>query len=251
MAKRFTETGKWKDRWFVSLAPCHKLAWGFVCDECDHAGVIEIVEPIANLQIGCEIDWDEFAGVCGDRIVKLDDGKFWVRAFCHFQYGELNPENRVHKSVLNRLEKLGVEKKGLTSALEGSAEGAKDKDKDKDSKNNKTSKPKIDDLKANEIIASECPSNELAEIVDNWVGYKIERRQGYKPRGLRAVCVSMREFADQHGLESLRVMVKRAMSNGWAGWDFGGRPESRDGPKTFAKQRVENSAQAIKDFANG
>lgn len=104
MAKRFTETDKWRDGWFLKLSAEQKLAWQYVCDNCDHAGIIEIVEPLANMQIGGELDWPAFVAACGHRIEKLPGGKLWIRAFCEFQYGELNPENRVHKSVLKRLE---------------------------------------------------------------------------------------------------------------------------------------------------
>jgi len=143
MSKRFTETGKWRDKWFVLLPPEFKLAWIFICDECDHAGIIEIVEPLANMQIGVTVDWARFVEVCGHRIERLDDSKFWLKAFCEFQYGDLNPENRVHKSVLRRLESYRI--KPLRSPLEGPSNGAmdKDKDKDKDKDNlNKKERPK-------------------------------------------------------------------------------------------------------------
>ena len=118
MAKRFTETDKWKDRWFVGLSGQHKLAWMYCCDQCDHAGILEIVEPVANIQIGFEIDWDEFVTASDGRIQQIEDGVYFIRAFVDFQYGELNEDNRVHKSVINRLQK-----KGLARGLEGASEG--------------------------------------------------------------------------------------------------------------------------------
>ena len=113
MAKRLTETEKWKDRWYVGLSGEYKLAWNFCCDNCDHAGILEVFEPVCNAQIGFDIDWNDFVEQCAHRIEKIGDGQYFLRAFVEFQYGELNPENRVHKSVLRRLEK-----KGLRSALE-------------------------------------------------------------------------------------------------------------------------------------
>lgn len=234
MAKRFTETDKWKDRWFLSLTPAHKIAWGFICDQCDHAGVVEIVDHIANIQIGCEVDWDEFVELAGDRIHKIEEGKFWVKAFCDFQYGKLNPENRVHKSVIDKLEKMG-----LTSPLQGAMEGAKDKDKDKD----KDKEKKSECPKSDEIIAEECEgSDDVREVVTDWVTYKAERSDRYKPRGLKALCTAMKSHAAEHGVASLRSRVERAMSNGWAGWDFperGGGQEPK-GPKPKAVTTMES-----------
>ncbi|MEZ6115808.1 MAG: hypothetical protein R3C28_04445 [Pirellulaceae bacterium] len=106
MAKRFTESTKWRDSWFMALPPEFKLAWLYVCDECDHAGILELNERLANLQIGIEIDWQAFLAQCGRRVEYIKESKYWVRTFCEFQHGKLNPGNRVHKSVIRRLESL-------------------------------------------------------------------------------------------------------------------------------------------------
>jgi hypothetical protein len=123
VAKRFTETDKWRDGWFLQLTAVDKLAWQYVCDNCDHAGIIEIVEHLANLQIGLSVDWPAFVVACGHRIEELPGGKLWIKAFCEFQYGELNPENRVHRSVLKRLEaaKLLPEPKAVKPIRQSSA----------------------------------------------------------------------------------------------------------------------------------
>lgn len=141
MAKRFTETNKWRDRWFLSLSMVEKLAWSYVLDECDHAGIIELVEPIANMQIGCEVDWNAFFERCGDRVQQIEEGKFWIKAFVDFQYGGLNPENRVHKSVIRRLEMMG-----LGRGLEGPSKDLKTKTKTKINTKTKTKTPPEDSM---------------------------------------------------------------------------------------------------------
>ncbi len=70
---------------------------------------------------------EDLLSTFGEKIEARGDEKLVVTGFIEFQYGDLNPDNRVHKSVLNRLEKLAPIK-DLTSPLLG----AKDKDKDKD-----------------------------------------------------------------------------------------------------------------------
>ncbi len=42
MATRFTETNKWKDKWFRSLDPLEKVLFIYLIDNCDNAGFIEI-----------------------------------------------------------------------------------------------------------------------------------------------------------------------------------------------------------------
>jgi hypothetical protein len=64
-----------------------------------------------------------------ERIKVLNGGSKWfIQPFVDFQYGVLNPANRVHASILAMLSKESLNK-ALTRPLQGSM----DKDKDKDS----------------------------------------------------------------------------------------------------------------------
>lgn len=132
MAKRLTETGKWRDPWFFKLGPIDKLIWTYLCDNCDHAGIWNVNQDIARLEIGIDqdIDHNRFGG----RVVVLGPEKWFLPKFVQFQYGVLNPAIRAHKSVIDRLEKERVSK-GLANPLMNSVnplQGVTDKDKDKD-----------------------------------------------------------------------------------------------------------------------
>lgn len=124
MAKRFTDTGKFKDPWYRKLSPIHKCIWEFVLSECDHAGFLEIDLESMSFHIGSEITQKDLE-FFGDRFNFVKDDLIFIPKFIKYQYGELNPENKVHKSVLKVLEKHNI--KPLGSPLLG----AKDKDKDK------------------------------------------------------------------------------------------------------------------------
>lgn len=130
MAKRFTDTGKWDKAWFRKLEPLFKVAWQFLCDRCDHAGVWEVDEDALEFFIGEEITVAEILQKFDER-VRLVGNKLVIVDFAEFQYGNLNPENRVHKSVLERLEKVEANK-GLVRPLKGSKDTDTDKDTDKD-----------------------------------------------------------------------------------------------------------------------
>ena len=62
--------------------------------------------------------------------------------------------------------------------------------------------------------------NLLFDVIMRWVGHKREKRQGYKPIGLKTVCSQMIKRRDEMGIESLDEMVQVAMSNNWQGWNF-------------------------------
>ncbi len=134
MAKRFTETGKWKKKWIRELSPEMKLFWFYLLDNCDHAGIWEVDIELAAFQIGIELDESEILNTFNRKIVPFKPGKWFVPKFIVYQYGELNESNRAHLSVIKILTKYGLYK-GLNGVEQGAykkPEGAKDKDKDKE-----------------------------------------------------------------------------------------------------------------------
>ena len=131
MAKRFTETGKWKKKWIRELSPEMKLFWFYLLDNCDHAGIWEVDIELAAFQIGIELDESEILNTFNRKIVPFKPGKWFVPKFIVYQYGELNESNRAHLSVIKILTKYGLYK-GLNEVEQGAykkPEGAKDKDK--------------------------------------------------------------------------------------------------------------------------
>jgi hypothetical protein len=147
MMKRFTETTKWDDPWFMDLPVKYKAFWIFICDRCDCAGVWEPNMRLAVTQIGEPLELVEVLRVFEKRIEQTLEGKLWIRGFIKFQYGiELNPSNTAHLGVLRRLEKSKITSpvpiapsKGLQRGLQA----PKDKDKDKDKKEEVQEKPNL------------------------------------------------------------------------------------------------------------
>ena len=107
MAKRFTDTMKWNEDWFLELSTSNKLFWIYVCDNCDHAGIYKLNKRMFELLIGAKINTDDFLTTINaekDRIILLDNGKWYITKFIEFQYGPtLNPNNRVNKTILKLL----------------------------------------------------------------------------------------------------------------------------------------------------
>lgn len=112
--KRFTETDKWRDSWFRKLKPLAKIAFLYVVDNCDAAGVWDPDYELANFAIGENINWIEVSKELGERLVMLKCGKWHLTRFVEFQYGELVPECRPHAKVLQLLKGHGIPyKKGI------------------------------------------------------------------------------------------------------------------------------------------
>jgi hypothetical protein len=127
MAKRFTDTNKWRKDFIRGLQGAYKLLWLYILDECDHAGIWHVELDVASLRIGYDLDEKKTLEAFNGHIIVFDQGHKWfIPDFIDFQYGTLNPENRAHNSVLELLEKYKL--KGHLRGLQG----RKDKEEDKE-----------------------------------------------------------------------------------------------------------------------
>ncbi len=101
MSKRFTDTGKWTDKWFRKLSVCEKLLFLWLVDNCDNAGFWEVDLELAALQIGMT-EGDVLGAWQGLRRAYIEHGEYvWVKRFIRVQGNcPLNPENNAHKQIL-------------------------------------------------------------------------------------------------------------------------------------------------------
>ena len=133
MPKRFIASELFDKVWFQNLPLKIKMVWVYLFTQCDHAGIIELNIRLLNFKLGSKITTDEILHHLGDQIVQVDDDKWLLLKFLRFQYGDtLNENNRVHKSALVRLEKLGfsLETLGQLMANCSPINGVKDKEKE-------------------------------------------------------------------------------------------------------------------------
>lgn len=140
MPKRFSATEKWSDPWFRKLPIEYKSLFFFLIETCDHAGIWKVDHDAFVYFLGKPFIKEDIFRIFNDgkeRIVSLNCGSKWlIKDFVVFQYGELNPDNKAHASVISILEREGIFK-GLASPLQG----AKDKDTDKDTVKDKDKGP--------------------------------------------------------------------------------------------------------------
>ena len=77
---------------------------------------------------------------------------------------------------------------------------------------------------------------ELREIASRWLDYKRERREGYKPTGLKSLLSQMTNKAAQYGADADRDVIDRSMSANYTGivWDW--LTEGRTAPQRGEKK---------------
>ncbi len=131
MAKRYTDTDKWKKDFMKSLPIEYKTFFLYLCDECDHAGIWHVEMEIVAARLGASLSKEKALKLYKGRVFEFDNGTKWlVLDFIIFQYGVLKEANKVHASVLDRLNKYNL--LGTIKGLPSSLQGAKDNDKDND-----------------------------------------------------------------------------------------------------------------------
>lgn len=148
MAKRFTDTTKYKKAFFRRLPGAYKLLWDYLYHDCDHAGIWIVDFGIAQTYVGEDMFIEKGEALLlfnqdEIRIIEFDNNKKWfIPSFITFQYGALSEKNRAHKSAIDTLKKFNLLNadlspiemlpKPLLAIAKGDKDKAKDMDKDKD-----------------------------------------------------------------------------------------------------------------------
>jgi hypothetical protein len=209
MAKRFTDTNKYKKPFIRGLQGAYKLLWDYLYHDCDHAGIWIVDFDIAQIYIGVDMpvnkeDALKFFNETEIRIVEINSGSKWfIPSFIDFQYGVLNEQNRAHNSVIKILTKYKLYKnKTLTSPLQG----AKDKEKVKD---------KVKD-KEKEIVYP-FDSKEFLDAWNLWKEYKKEQfKFTYKPIGEQSALIDLSKISNLDENIAIKI-IKNAIAKGWKG----------------------------------
>lgn len=109
MAKRFTDTEKWKDPWFDNLPGVAKLFFFYICDMVDCAGIWKTNFSNFKKNTGFTYTEKDFEVDFNGKVKKLDNGNYFLTGFIKFQYGSLRENNTAHKGVLKSLAYNGIE----------------------------------------------------------------------------------------------------------------------------------------------
>ena len=177
MAKRFTDTGKWKKKWIRQLDPKYKLFWFYLLDNCDHAGIFDADIESASFHIGLEYKEKEILETFDRKIIVIKKDKWFIPKFVEYQYGILNEANRAHASVIKLLEKYKLNGPKL-----GPTVGDKDKYKEKVKvKDKKTKKQQLLTIKESlEDYREKFPLLNIDFYFENFVDYLDSSGKRYK-----------------------------------------------------------------------
>jgi len=208
MAKRFTDTNKYKKPFIRGLQGAYKLLWDYLYHECDHAGIWIVDFEVAQLYLGHDmpvnkIDALKYFNSDEKRIIEVDKGSRWfLPSFIDFQYGTLNDTNRAHSSVISILKKYNLykQKKPLISPIQGAMDKDKDKDKDMDM---------VKDLEIRE---------DFFAIFLQWLHYKRKRGESYKSKDSTYLAYKkLLKFSSNNPITAIEI-INDAMATNYAGF---------------------------------
>ncbi len=107
MSKRLTDSKKWRNGWFRKLNIKAKLAWIYLCDECDFIGLFKIDYELASFQLDFDITPTLVRQWFGDKIFFFESDKIFIVPFFEFQYGESKDSWTAKSRAKDKIEALG------------------------------------------------------------------------------------------------------------------------------------------------
>lgn len=146
MAKRLTNTDKWKTAFFRNLPPQYQLLWLYIHDDCDFCGIWIVDFEIAAIRIA-GVTEEKASELFKDEIQILAGGDWFLPSFIEAQYGDYSEKNSIHRKVSLNLGNKGAVYKMYTSqnhTVSTVVNTVQDKDKDKDKDGIKKNKKERD-----------------------------------------------------------------------------------------------------------
>ena len=89
---------------------------------------------------------------------------------------------------------------------------------------------------------------ELSVAFDEWLRYKQERREAYKPTGLKALISHVRNQAEIYGEKAVADCIRLSMSNGWKGIVFDRLEKAKARPYPSGQKRKKTWADLAREM---
>lgn len=146
MSKRFTETTKWQDGWFLQLDNCSRMVWLYILDTCTNAGRWKSNFKLLNFCCNTDFDKKKFEDTFNGRVIYfLKDDFYFIPKFLKYQHPQgLNSFQPAVISIREELKQYNLTQT-VAKLFNNSYLTVKDKDKDidKDKDKDKDKNPHI------------------------------------------------------------------------------------------------------------
>lgn len=215
MAKRFFNTSRIDEDWYLELSLKHRELLRFCESKCDGAGVFCFSGKIASLYIGEKVTEADLEKI---RAEKLTNGKFWLPEFIEEQNSELKENCPAHKPIFKSIKENGltlsnrVSERVCNTQQEIEKEVVIEKDKEIEKETDKE--------KGGEKFEIVYPfdSEEFRAGWQFWLDYKRkEHRFSYKsPETEQIALKELSELSGNSEDVALKI-IQTSITNGWKG----------------------------------
>lgn len=142
--------------------------------------------------------------------------------------GRIKAANRTKKTETNAEQTQNEKKtksKQTRKEKEGEKEGEGEREKERE-KENDSAPPIVPP----DGLPSLSPA--LRGAVEDWMQYKAEKREPYKPQGVKMLISEVRNNADRYGDAAVIELIRQCMSNNWRGIIFDRLKKAPDSGKS-------------------
>lgn len=220
MAKRFTDTEKWRDEWWGSLPNDYRMIWLYLVDSCSIAGIWKKDFRGLNFNCNTKITESEFLEVFSSRVI--DKGNFFfIPKFLRFQCPKgLNSKKPAIVSIIkelqlnNLIETVNESLGNDFLIIKGKGEGkGKDKVKEREKENEEFeekdfNEPDID----GDTIIFPLDTKPVRQLWATWKKYRWEQyRARYKLMGEQSDLKRLEGMA----FSDIEKTILTAIANNW------------------------------------
>lgn len=92
---------------------------------------------------------------------------------------------------------------------------------------------------------------DLTDAFSSWIAYKEERREGYKPTGLKSLTTQVQKTAAEYGEQAVADLIRECMAANWKGIIFDRLKNSRKRPEAQECRRTSWAELAAQMEAEG
>lgn len=124
----------------------------------------------------------------------------------------------------------------------------RDKDKEKDKKSVRETTLTLFKRLAPDYIFDMEIHSDLHAKMEEWIKYKMERKESYKEQGMKALLRQVENNALNYGDQAVIDLIEESMSNGWKGIIFDRLKQQRQKPIRQQSYQRKTKADELNEF---
>lgn len=118
--------------------------------------------------------------------------------------------------------------------------------------NNNNKNTDIDIYKENHDLIDDRFSDDMKVVINDWLTYKRERREGYKPKGLQMFLSQVENSVKAFGEQAVTEVIHNSMASGYQGITFNALKKHGNGNRGSAYiDRIDSRIDIVDDWLKG